>query len=146
MAIDAYIPVTRSETISPTFWGTAAGFFVGIAGNGHQAGHSLEDGVVARQLAIRPGLPETGDAAVNQTRVDGRQRTVIEAMTRQVANLVVFNQHIAGLHEFANDCLTGWLGDVHGDGLLVAVGAEEEAGVTRLVALVVTQERRTEAA
>ena len=49
------------------------------AGNRHQPAHALRDLVEARAVAIRPALPETGDAGVDQARVDRLQRLVVDA-------------------------------------------------------------------
>src|SRR5712692_3897550 len=45
----------------------------------HETAHPLRDLVIARPVAVRPGLAEARDAAVDQSRVYLRQGVVIDA-------------------------------------------------------------------
>src|ERR1700761_8476292 len=48
-------------------------------GNRHQPAHALGDLVNARPFRVRPGLAETGNAAINDARVDLFDAVVIDA-------------------------------------------------------------------
>src|SRR5437868_5346883 len=97
-----------------------------MAGDAHQTAHRLEDRVVAGARRVRPGLAEAGHRAIDDAGIDGADGLVIEAVSPEIADLVVFHEDVAGFGELANDRLPFGLGDIDGDGLLVAVGAEVE--------------------
>src|SRR5207247_11448269 len=51
------------------------------ASDGHQAAHSLADLIDPGPIAIRPTLPEAGDAAVAQAWIDRPQALVVDAQS-----------------------------------------------------------------
>src|SRR3954470_1296254 len=72
------------------------------------------------------GLAETGHRAIDDARVDRLDRLVIEPVALEIADLVVLHHHIGGFCQLADDVLPLGRGDVDGNRLLVAVGAEIE--------------------
>ena len=79
-------------------------------------------------------LAEAGHRAIDDAGIDGADRFIIEAVTLEIADLVILHHHIDGFRKLADDRLPLGLGDVDGDGLLVAVGAEIERVVVVLLA------------
>mmetsp|Transcript_132660 Transcript_132660/g.383556 ORF Transcript_132660/g.383556 Transcript_132660/m.383556 type:complete len:203 (+) Transcript_132660:599-1207(+) len=81
------------------------GLAVGRAGERHDATHGLDEGVVARPLAVRPGLAEAGDRAIHKLRVITLQGRVTQTILVQGPNLEVLNENIASREETANNLL-----------------------------------------
>src|SRR5690606_13722365 len=75
-------------------------------------------------------------------RVEGLQRFVVEAVGRQPPHLEVLQQHIALRHQLTDETLPFGLGEVQGQGLLVAVGTLEVSGLPRISALRILYIRR----
>ena len=119
---------------------------VALAGDAHQSAHALNGVVVTGTVGIRPGLTETGDRAVNDARIDGLERGVVQAVARHVADLEVLDKHIAVQRQFANQGLAGRLRNVTGHRALVAVGAQVVGGFARFCAAAVVQKGRAPAA
>ena len=117
-----------------------------MAGDAHQPAHRLQDRVVAGARRVRPGLAEAGHRAIDDAGVDRLDRFVIEPVALEIADLVVLHHHVAGFGQLADDVLAFGRGDVDGDRLLVAVGAEVERVVVVRLALGVFQVRRAEGA
>ena len=115
---------------------------IALAGDAHQATHALDGIVVAGALAVRPGLAETGHAAVDQTRVQRFQAVVVQAVARHVTDLEVLHEHVAMLHQVADQRLPLRLRDIAGDRPLVPVRTEVIGRLGRIVAGTVLQERR----
>ena len=124
----------------------AAGQVVALAGDAHQPGHPLDHEVVAGPLAVRAGLAEAGDRAVDEPRVDLLQVVVAEPVAGEVAELVVLEQHVATRRELAHHALPGGLREIDGDRLLAPVGAGEVRRLGRLLAARILQPRRAERA
>ena len=124
----------------------AARHVVALAGDAHHAAHALDHEVVAGALAVRPGLAEAGDRAVDEARIDRLQVVVAEAVAREVADLVVLDQHVALRGELAHDRLALRLREIDGDRLLAAVGRGEVRRLLRVPAVRVLQPRRAEGA
>ena len=123
-----------------------AGQVVAFAGDAHQAAHALDGVVVARALPVGAGLAEAGDGAIHQARVDGAQAFIVQPVSGHVADLEVFDEHMGVLHQFADQSLAFWLGNVAGDGALVAVGAQVVGGFCGVGAVAPAQEGRAPAA
>src|SRR5262249_22958498 len=102
----------------------AARELVALAGDAHEATHALEDEIVAGALGEGAVLPEAGDRAVDDERVELPDLIVPEAIPREVANLVVLDQDVAFGRERAHESLSGRLGEVDRDRLLAAVDGE----------------------
>src|SRR5262245_64763283 len=96
----------------------AARAVVALAGDAHQAAHALDHEVVARALAPRPGVAETGDRAVDQAGIERAQLRVAEAVALEVAELEVLEQHVAARGELARDRLPLRLRKVQSERLL----------------------------
>ena len=66
IAIEAYMPVMMSAIGTPARCGPPPGRAVGLAGDAHHPAHALDHEVVARPLAVRTGLAESGHRAIDQ--------------------------------------------------------------------------------
>src|SRR6185503_9669742 len=117
---------------------------VGLAGNAHHSAHALDHEVIAGPLAVRTGLAESGDRAVDQARMHAVEIVIAQAVTRQVAVLVVFDKDIAFAGERTDKRLAGRLGHVDGDRFLATVRRSEIGGVLRVAAFLVLHPRRPE--
>ena len=125
------------------FHGRRAGLAVRNAGDAHQAAHALEDIVISGKRRVGTVLAEAGDRAVHQARVDLAQVVIRESPACQRAHLVILDQNIGVTRKPPNDLLAFGTGEIDGDGLLAAVGAQEVGGgVASLAARGVFQERR----
>ncbi len=142
IATVAYMPVERSATATPTLSGAPPGRSSRFAGDAHQAAHRLDDEVVTRDVAHRPGLPETGDRAIDESGVDRAQLLVAEVVAREVARLVILDQHIALRREPARDVLSRRLGDVERDRFLAAIRTEEIGRFVGVAAVAILEVRR----
>ena len=108
----------------------------------HQPTHALDCVVIPRAFGIRPGLAKAGDGAINDARVDGFQRRIVQPITRHVADLEVLDNHIAMHNKLTNQRLAFGFGNVTGQRTLVAIGAQVVGNLLRLRALRVFQEGR----
>ncbi|MNQ63801.1 hypothetical protein D3C85_781950 [compost metagenome] len=124
----------------------SAGYVVRQAGDAHQAAHGLEDRVVARSRCIGPGLAEARQRAVNQARIHLAQAGVVQAIALEVADLVVFQQHIAARDQIPDQRLPLRRGDVAGDRLFVAVGTDVKGRLAGIAPLDILEEGRAELA
>ena len=120
----------------------AARQVVALAGDAHEAARALGDQVVAGARGVRPGLAEARDRAIDQARIDRARRSVVEAVFREAADLVVLDQDVGAAGEPADEALAGRGRQVEGDRALRPVGREEIGGVGRLRACRVAQEGR----
>ena len=89
-------------------------------------------------------MPEPGKRAIDQCRVLGRKRSVIEAVFRQRAGLEILHHHMRATRQPLHQRSTLWLRQIDGDGFLVAIGGKKIGGVAG-AAVRAIQERRTEA-
>jgi hypothetical protein len=120
----------------------AAGLGVGAAGDAHHAGHGLHHEVVARALGIGAVLPEAGDRAVNEARVEGAQALVVQPVLLQAPDLEVLHHDVGLQCHLLDERLALGRGHVDGDRALVAVAGREIAGLRGVVALGVLQKGR----
>ena len=67
----------------------------GHPGDRHQPAHALRDLVEARTVAIRPVLPEAGDAGIDDPRIDRLQALVIDPEAELHVRPVVLHHHIS---------------------------------------------------
>src|SRR5258708_31200704 len=116
---------------------TAARRGVGLAGDAHHPAHALDHEVVARPLAPGAGLAEAGQRAVDEPRIDLPQSVLAEAVARQVAVLVVLDQHIEAGRKRTDQRLSFGRRDVHRDRFLAAIRGGEIGGIARLATLAV---------
>jgi len=73
-------------------------------------------------VGIRPGLAETGNRAVDQTRIDCLERVVVETTALQVSNLEVLKQNVGFCREIGDQFLALYARQIDGDRGFVAVG------------------------
>src|SRR5712692_3134193 len=66
----------------------------GLAGNRHDAGDALGNEIESAFAALRAGLPVAGDRRVDETRVQRRQRLVVEAERRHHAGPIVLDYDV----------------------------------------------------
>ena len=71
----------------------------GRAGDRHQPAHALGDLIEARPLVIGPVLPEPGDAAVDDARIDLAQALVVDAELAFDVGAEVLDHHVSLLGE-----------------------------------------------
>src|SRR5439155_1293987 len=124
----------------------AARRIVGLAGDAHHPAHALDHEVVAGALAVRAGLAEARDRAVDEARIDLLQVFVGKAVAREVAELVVLDEHVRDLRELARELLPLGLGDVERDRFLAAVGRGVVGRVLAVAPVPVLHPGRTESA
>ncbi|MNE47022.1 hypothetical protein D3C80_1413980 [compost metagenome] len=96
----------------------------GAPGQAHQPAQALDHEVVAGALGVGAVLAEAGDRAVDQPRIDLAQAGVVEAVGGQAADLEVLQQDVRLRHQLADQALALRAGEVDGQRLLVAVGAQ----------------------
>ena len=93
----------------------------GQPGDGHQPAHALRDLVEARAAVIRPVLAESGNAAVNQTRVDRVERLVIHPQAVLDVRTVVLHHHVGFFDQSLEQLQPLRRLQVQGDAFLVAM-------------------------
>src|SRR4030095_12329358 len=94
----------------------------------HDAGHRLELAVEGRGRSLGPGTAEPGDGAVDEARVEGRQRLVAEAEAVHDAAAEVLPHHVGTDHEARDDLDRLRTAQVEGEAALVAVHGQEGRG------------------
>ena len=118
---------------------------VGVAGDAHDPAHGLGQQVVARTRCVGAGLPETGDAGVDEAGEALLDLVIGEAMAGKVADLIVLDEDVGALQQLEQDRPALGLSEVQSDGALVAVGAEVIGALGGVVAVAVLQEGRAPA-
>ena len=97
----------------------------GFAGNAHQAADALHNLIVSRAALVRPVLPEAGNGAVDDARIDDLDGGVAEAEAGHYAGSKVFHDDI-GLGGQLQENIPGLvLLEVEGQAALVAVDGQE---------------------
>ena len=123
----------------------ATGCSVRIPGHAHDAAHGLQQRVVARPVAVRSRLAKAGDRAIDNRRIDLLEALVVQPVTAERSDLEVLDDDIRDRRELTDDVLAARLRQVERDGFLVPVRAEVKGGFGGVLALLVVQERRSEA-
>src|SRR6267142_2480706 len=95
------------------------------AGGAHDAAHALRDQVIAAARGVRARLPVAGDRAVDQPRVERRQRLVVHAEARGDAGPVVLDEDVGGRHQLLQDGDALGALEVEYEAALVAVDGQE---------------------
>ena len=101
----------------------------GQAGDRHEAAHALGDLVKAGTFRIWPILPEAGDAAIDEARIDLAQRLVVDLQLVLYVGPVVLDQHVGPRHELRQHLATGRLLEVERHAALVAMQVLEVGAV-----------------
>src|ERR687898_2161875 len=109
------------------------GSSVRLAGNAHHPGHSLRDQVVAGTHGVRTGLPEAGDAGVDNARVYLPKCFVVHAELLRNLGTIVLDDHVRLAGEAVEDLTRLVLLEIERHALLVAVYGDEGGGVLALL-------------
>src|SRR6185437_16902874 len=104
---------------------TAAGTSIRLTRDAHQPSHRLDEGVVAWAVGIRAALAEPGDRAVDESRIQGPERGVVESVSLEAAELVILDQHVGASSQSADDFSAFRSREVHRHGAFAAVATEE---------------------
>ena len=123
-----------------------SGLAVRLAGDAHEAAHALDHKVVGGLVAARTALPETGDRAIDEGRVDRAQILVAEAVFRQRAGLEILQHDVGPRGKRSHDALAFGVGKIDGDRAFAAVDRQQIAGVAGIASGLVLEERGTPAA
>ncbi len=85
------------------------------AGDRHHAACGLEQSVISRAGGHRPGLAKAGHGTIDQARIDRAQAFIVQAITLEVADLVIFDQDVRRPYQLADDVLPFRLCVIDGD-------------------------------
>ena len=91
------------------------------AGDGHQSAHALGDLIDARAIPVGTALAESGNAAVDQARVDLTDRLVVDPQTLLHTRPVVLDDDVRIPRELLEDRHTFGVSEVERHAPLVAV-------------------------
>ena len=80
----------------------------------------------------RTGLAEAGDAGIDQSRIDGAQRRIVDLQPFGDAGAPVLDHHVGGPHQFVKHLSPRILLEIEGDAALVAVERKEAGAVVAL--------------
>ena len=75
-----------------------------LAGETHDAAHRLSDQIEAAAIAVRTGMPEPGDRAIDQTRVERMHRVIAEPETIERAGSEVLDEDVRRCRQRAHQC------------------------------------------
>ena len=108
----------------PHFHGASTWFSIRPAGDAHQPAQPLDQEIIASAWRIGTILPEAGNGAIHQPRIDGLQAVVVQSVLFQPPQLEVLQYHIGLRGQPTHDVLAFRLGDIDRDGALVPVGTQ----------------------
>ena len=93
----------------------------GQAGDRHQPAHALRDLVEARPIGVGTGLPEAGNAGIDELRIDLAQLRIVDAEPPFHVRAKIFDHHV-GLLDHALERRQGFGGlEIERHAALVAV-------------------------
>ena len=95
---------------------------VRLSGDAHQAGHALDDEVIAGAMRIGAGLAEAGDRAIDQARVERGERGIVQPVFRKAPDLEILDHHIGVGHQATDGFLAPGRAEIDGDRFLAPVG------------------------
>ena len=101
------------------------------AGDRHQPAHALRDLIEARALAIRPVLPVSRDAGIDDARIDRAQFLVADFQAMLHVGPEILDHHIGRLRHAQERVAAGFRFQVECDAALVAMQVLEIAGMAR---------------
>ncbi len=113
-----------------------------LAGDGHEAAHTLRHEIIAAARCIRPGLAKAGDRTIDQRRLDAAQSLPIQPVLHQAAHLEIFDHDIGLARQIAQQGLAIRVGEIHGNAALVAIGRQIIGRCADLVRAVHTLQKR----
>ena len=108
---------------------------VRLSGDAHQAGHALDDEIIAGAAGIGAGLAKAGDRTVDQARVECRKGGVIQPVLGEAADLEILDHDIGVCHKAAHGFLAFGRTEIHRDGFLAPVGGMEIGGRPVVIAV-----------
>src|SRR5437773_3458659 len=111
------------------------GALTGQPGDRHEPAHALGDLVVARPLGVRAGLAEAGDRAVDDPRIDLRQRLVVDAEPLLHVRPEVLDDDVGARRQLLDDLDAARMLEVERHRALVPVQVEEVEAERGRVAL-----------
>src|SRR5215467_14719313 len=100
----------------------------GVTGDRHDAAHGLNLAVIGSGGSFRTGLAEARHSAVNEPRIDPRQRLVANPHAVHDARAEVLHCHVGLGRETVYDLDRLWLGQVEGDVALVGIDGHPGRG------------------
>ncbi len=109
-------------------------FTIRLARQVHDAAHALDDVVVAGAVSIGPVLPEAGDRAIDEPRIDFPQAFIIETVFGEAADLEVLEQNVGLRGKPAHRLLPLCGRKVQNDRPLAAVARVKIGGIQPFVA------------
>src|ERR1700730_16143857 len=112
----------------------------GRAGHISETSSHLRGLVGERQVAVQSGQ-ESLDGRVDQARISGRERFIIEPRAIQGTRREVIDQHIAFIEQAQQQRLVGWNAQFEANAPLVRVVADEMALVVRIRARLIAAAR-----
>ncbi len=115
---------------------------VRLAGDRHEAGHALDNIVVARESGIGTGLAEAGNRTIDQSRIDLLKALVIEPVFHQATKFEIFDQHVGGHDQPSNESLAFLSLEIGDDGTFAAIGGMVIGG-RKVFPILALDERRT---
>ena len=92
-----------------------------LAGDRHQPAHPLRDLVDPGARCIRPVLPEAGNTAIDDARIDLRYRVVVDPKPMLDVRTIVLDHDIRGFGQLQEDCAPLIALEIERHGALVAV-------------------------
>jgi hypothetical protein len=122
-----------------------AGHAVPLAGDAHQAAHALDHIVITGLVLVRPVMTEARQRAIDKSRVLAGQAVIVEPIPGERAGFKILHHDMGTPRQAFHQGSAFRLGEIDGDGLLVAVGGEE-VGRVALSPVRCRNEWRTEVA
>ena len=106
------------------FHGASTRFSIRPASDAHQPAQPLNQEIIAGAWRIGTILPETGNGAIHQPRIDGLQAVVVQSVLLQATQLEVLQYHVGLRCQPTHDVLAFRMSDIDRNGALVPVGAQ----------------------
>jgi hypothetical protein len=98
---------------------------VGLAGDRHDAGDALRHQIEAALVLHRSRLSIAGDGGVDQPRIEGRQRRVVESQPGHDTGPEILDQDVGGLRQAPHDVLAARGLEIDDDAALATIDGVE---------------------